>query len=95
MEMATSLTCTASLAMVLISIVTLEVEAQTVLQIHAKTADEDDAGMNRGTVDMELENAVGETCNIKEMSTGNNNDYSRGEIGYSIFHWTNVLFDLS
>ena len=93
--MATSLTCTASLAMVLISIVTLEVEAQTVLQIHAKTADEDDAGMNRGTVDMELENAVGDTCNIKEMSTGNNDDYSRGEIGYSRFHWTNVLFDLS
>merc|ERR1719433_2522123 len=29
---------------------------------------------------MELENAAGDTCNIKEMSTGNNDDYSRGEI---------------
>ena len=70
-----------SVAIVMISILTTEVECQTVLQIHAKTADEDDAGMNRGTVDMELENALGDACKIKEMSTGSLGDYSRGEIG--------------
>ena len=70
------------LAMVLISIATSEVEGQTVVQIHAKTADEDDAGMNRGTVDMELENTVGDACQIMEMSTGSLDDYSQGEIGW-------------
>ena len=70
------------LAMVLISIATSEVEGQTVVQIHAKTADEVDAGMNRGTVDMELENIVGDACQIMEMSTGSLDDYSQGEIGW-------------
>ena len=70
------------LATVLISFVTSEVEGQTVVQIHAKTADEVDAGMNRGTVDMELENTVGDACQIMEMSTGSLDDYSQGEIGW-------------
>ena len=72
------------LAMVLISIATSEVEGQTVVQIHAKTTDEDGAGMNRGTVDMELENAVGDACKITEMSTGSSDDYTRGEIGWCL-----------
>ena len=70
------------LATVLISFVTSEVEGQTVVQIHAKTTDEDGAGMNRGTVDMELENMAGDACKITEMSTGSSDDYSRGEIGW-------------
>ena len=70
------------LGMLLISIATSEVKGQTVVQIHAKTADEDDAGMIRGTVDMELENMAGDACKITEMSTGSSDDYSRGEIGW-------------
>ena len=70
------------LGMLLISIATSEVKGQTVVQIHAKTADEDDAGMTRGTVDMELENMAGDACKITEMSSGSSDDYSRGEIGW-------------
>ena len=58
-----------------------ELEGQTLVQIHAKTANEGDAGMTRNTVDVELENEAGNLCKITEMSTGSLDDYIPGEIG--------------
>ena len=58
-----------------------ELEGQTLVQIHAKTVNEDDAGMARNTVDVELENETGNLCKITEMSTGSLDDYTPGEIG--------------
>jgi hypothetical protein len=63
----------------LVSILSLLVQSQSIDQLQSKTADENNAGMNLGSVDICILNIEEVSCDIKDLGTGTN-DFKEGAI---------------
>ena len=64
-------------AVVIIALLVGTCVAQNLIQFQTKTADEEDAGLNFGSINIELENQEGGTCYVPEL-TNPGNTFQRG-----------------